>query len=226
LRLEEKIQILSNVPLFSSLGKDEVKSLVDIVTERSFNAGETIFLDGDSPEWFYIVAGGMVEILKQHVSGKDFVITFLTASEMLGEVSIVDGAPYPASARARVNTRVLTIKRADLTAFLTRHPQLLLRINAILGARLRDVQMRLSDFACEKASQRLIRILLMLQGKCGHTIPFTRQEVADMTGITTETATRIISHLRKRGIIGSARGRIVILDQNKLEQLDESPRIS
>jgi CRP-like cAMP-binding protein len=224
LHTEEKQQILSDVPLFSGLGRDEIKSLADIFTERTFSAGQTIFFDGDLPEWFYVVAEGMVEILKQYVSGKDFVITFLTTSEMLGEVAIVDGAPYPASAKARVDTRLLAIRQKDLTAFLTRYPQLLLRINSILGARLRDVQMRLSDLASEKAKPRLIRILLMLQAKFGSTIPFTRQEVADMTGITTETTARMISQLKSIGIIGSTRGRIVIIDVDKLKQLDHGPR--
>jgi CRP/FNR family transcriptional regulator, cyclic AMP receptor protein len=223
MRQDEKFQILSRVPLFSSLGESEIQSLAAIVTERNFRTGETMFFESDSPDWFYIVADGMVEILKHSSAGKDFVITLLGANEIVGEVAIVDGAPYPATARARVDTQTLAIKRTDLTAFLMRNPQLLLRINIMLGARLRDVQMRLSGFAIEKAGQRLIRILLMLQLKCGSTIPFTRQEIADMTGITTETTTRIISQLKKRGIIGSTRGRIVILDHDQLKQLDENP---
>ena len=99
MRDDDKIQVLGNVPLFSILGASELKSLAAIVTERNFTTGETIFFEGDSPDWFYIVADGMVEILKHSSAGKDFVITLLPANEILGEVAIFDGAPYPASAR-------------------------------------------------------------------------------------------------------------------------------
>jgi len=222
LHLEDKTRILANVPLFSVLGDEEIKCLAGIMIEQRFSAGEIIFFDGDPSDWYYIVAEGVVEILKHAASGKDFVITFLGISEILGKVAIADGAPYPASARAKVETGTLAIRQQDFRSFLSKHPQLLLRLNSILGTQLRDVQSRLSEFVGEKAQQRLIRNLLMLQEKCGNTLPFTRQDVADMTGISTETTTRIISQLRRQGILGSTRGTIVIVDLPKLNGLIET----
>jgi len=71
--------------------------------------------------------------------------------------------------------------------------------------------------------QRLARTLLMLSAKLGSTLPFTRQEIADMAGTTTETAIRITSQLKERGIIGSVRGKIIILNETKLKLLSEGP---
>lgn len=222
MHIEDKIRILTNVPLFSVLGEEDIKCLAGTMIERRFSAGEIIFFDGDPSDWYYIVADGVVEILKHAASGKDFVITFLGISEILGQVAVVDGAPYPASARAKVETGTLAIGQHDFRSFMSKHPQLLLRLNGILGKQLRDVQSRLSEFVGEKAQQRLIRNLQMLQSKCGNTLPFTRQEVADMTGISKETTTRIISQLRRRGILGSTRGKIVIMDLPKLNHLVEA----
>jgi len=63
----------------------------------------------------------------------------------------------------------------------------------------------------------------MLSAKVGLTLPFTRQELADMVGITTETAIRVMSQLKDRGIIGSSRGKVIILDKEKLRLLSEGP---
>jgi CRP-like cAMP-binding protein len=63
----------------------------------------------------------------------------------------------------------------------------------------------------------------MLSSRLGLTLPFTRQEIADMVGTTTETAIRVMGHLRERGIIRSTRGRVVILDEVKLRLLSEGP---
>jgi CRP-like cAMP-binding protein len=92
-----------------------------------------------------------------------------------------------------------------------------------LGGRLRDAQTRLLDLAGEKVEQRLASALLRLSSKLGPTLPFTRQEIADMTGTTTETTIRVMSRLKERGIIRSTRGKVIILDKEKLRLLSEGP---
>jgi CRP-like cAMP-binding protein len=63
----------------------------------------------------------------------------------------------------------------------------------------------------------------MLSAKLGSTLPFTRQEIAGMAGTTTETAIRVMGHLKERGIISSVRGKVTILDEEKLRLLSEGP---
>jgi CRP/FNR family transcriptional regulator len=118
---------------------------------------------------------------------------------------------------------VLRIRREDFLSFVAQRPQVVLRIISVLGERLRDAQGRLKDLAGERVEQRLARTLLMLSAKLGATLPFTRQEIADMAGTTTETAIRFISRLKDGGIIRSARGSITILDKTKLRLLSEGP---
>jgi CRP/FNR family transcriptional regulator len=113
------------------------------------------------------------------------------------------------------------VKKEDFLSFLTNRPQVALRIISVLGGRLRDAQGRLRDLAGERVEQRLASILLMLLAKLGSTLPFTRQEIADMVGTTTETAIRVMSILRDRGVIRSVRGKVVILDEQKLRLLSE-----
>ena len=98
-----------------------------------------------------------------------------------------------------------------------------MRIISVLGGRLRDAQSRLKDLAGERVEQRLARTLLMLSFKLGSTLPFTRQEIADMAGTTTETAIRFMSRLKDGGIIRSTRGKIIILNETKLRLLSEGP---
>ncbi len=63
----------------------------------------------------------------------------------------------------------------------------------------------------------------MLSSKLGPTVPFTRQEIADMAGTTTETAIRVMSRLKDGGIIRSLRGKTIIIDETKLRLLSEGP---
>ena len=216
-------QILKQSLIFSSLSDDELGELAKLAEEHSFTPNEFIFWDEDRPEWFYIVAEGRIKVLKHSSSGKEFVIAFFGPGEVFGEVAVFEGKPYPASAQAVAETRVVGIRRADFLDFLASRPQVALSIINVLGERLRDAQSRLRDLASERVEQRLASVLLRLSSKLGLTLPFTRQEIADMAGTTTETSIRVINQLRERGIVSATRGKVIICDKEKLRLLSEGP---
>ena len=216
-------EIIGQSLIFSGLKEAELTELSEIAFERSFKASEFVFWEGDAPDYFYIVLGGRIKVLKHSSLGKEFIIAFFGPGEMFGEVAVFENKAYPASAQAVVDTKVLGIKRKEFLSFLAGHPEVGLGIINILGGRLRDAQRRLKDMAGERVEQRLAQTLRMLSSKLGPTLPFTRQEIADMAGTTTETAIRVMSRLRSRGIIRSLRGKIIILDETKLRLLSEGP---
>lgn len=218
-----KVQVLKQSLIFSSLNEEEAAELARLAIERSFTPGDFIFWDGDAPDWFYMVAEGKVKVLKHSSLGKEFIIAFLSPGEMFGEVAVFENKPYPASAQAVVETKVLGIRRQDFLSFLVHQPEVALRIISVLGGRLRDAQGRLRDLARERVEQRLARTLLMLSSKLGSTLPFTREEIADMAGTTTETVIRLMSRLKDGGIIRSRRSKTIILNETKLRLLSEGP---
>ena len=195
-----KTKVLKRSLIFSSLNKDELDELSKLTIERSFKPDEFVFLEGDAPNYFYIVAEGRTKIIKYSSSGKEFIIAFFDPGEMIGEVAVFEGKPYPASAQAVDDTKMLGIRKDDFLSFLATRPQIALDIIQgilnVLGGRLRDAQARLKDLAGERVEQRIARTLLMLSSKLGTTLPFTRQEIADMAGTTTETAIRVTSQLK------------------------------
>ncbi|MBE9482290.1 MAG: Crp/Fnr family transcriptional regulator [Chloroflexi bacterium] len=218
-----KAEILRHSFVFASMNDDELGELANIAIERSLTPGEFVFWDGDAPDWFYMVVEGKVKVSKHSSLGKEFTIAFFEPGEMFGEVAVFENKPYPASAHAVTESKVVGIKREDFLSFLANRPQVALRIINVLAGRLRDAQGRLRDLAGERVEQRLASVLLMLSAKLGLTLPFTRQEIADMAGTTTETAIRVMSHLKDRGIIRTVRSKVIILDEQKLRLLSEGP---
>ena len=219
----DKIETLGKSLIFSGLSENELTELSQFAVERSFPAGEFLFWEGDDPDWFYIIANGQIKVLKHASSGKEFIIAFFNASEMFGEVAVFENKAYPASAQAVGETRVIGIKRSDFLGFLANRPEVALRIIQVLGGRLRDAQGRLKDIAGERVEQRIASILLMISSKLGSEIPFTREEIANMAGTTTETTIRVMSRFKDNGIVRSTRGKAIILDEAKLRLLSENP---
>lgn len=226
MRETNKTQILKRSSIFSGLSDDELAALAELAFEYSFMPDQFVFWDGDAPERFYVITEGSVKVVKHSSLGKEFIIAFFGPGEMFGEVAVFENRSYPASAQAVARTRVLGISREDFLAFLTDRPQVALRIINVLGGRLRDAQGRLRDLAGERVEQRIAAVLVMLSSKLGDTLPFTRQEIADMAGTTTETTIRVMGQLRSRGITRSIRGKVTIIDAEKLRLLSEGyPRV-
>ena len=219
----EKAETLKKSLIFSSLNDEELSGLAGLSVERAFQPNEFIFWEGDEADYFYVIAQGRIKVVKHASSGKEFIIAFFESGEMFGEVAVFEGKSYPASAQAISASKVLGINRQSFLDFLATRPKVALRIINILGGRLRDAQGRLKDLAGERVEQRLARILLMLTSRMGNTLPFTRQELADMAGMTTETAIRLTGGLSERGIIRTSRGQLTILDEAKLRALAEGP---
>lgn len=215
--------VLKRSPIFSALSPEELAELSASAIERSYESGEFVFWEGDDPEWFYVVAAGRVKVLKQSAAGREFIVAFWGPGEMLGEVAVFEGRPYPASAQAVSRSKVIGIERGHFLSFLAKRPEIALRVINVLGGRLHDAQNRLRDIAVERVDQRLSRTLLMLSARLGSELPFTRQEIAEMAGTTTETAIRFMSRLKDGGIIRSTRGKTIILDETKLRLLSEGP---
>lgn len=221
LQYSNKAQIIKSSPIFNNLDDKELYDLTNLAVQRNFLTDEFIFWEGDIPEWFYMIAEGNVKVLKHSSLGREFIISFFGPGEMFGEVAVFGNKPYPASAQAVTETKVVGIKKEKLLIFLNSHPRVALIIINILGERLRDAQSRLRDLAGERIEQRLASVLMMLSAKIGTTLPFTRQEIADMVGTTIETVIRTTSRLKERRIIRSLRGKIIILDKEKLRLLSE-----
>jgi CRP/FNR family transcriptional regulator, nitrogen oxide reductase regulator len=214
-------QLLKQSAVFSVLDDMEVKSLTALAHEKSLVQDENIFWEGDPSNWFYLVSQGKVKIFKSTSNGKEITLSFFGPGEIFGEVAVLENQPYPASAQAITATQLIGIQKADFWDFLIKHPSISIKIISVLSSRLREAQSRLRDMAGERVEQRLARLLLRLADKLGDTLPFTRQELSDMAGTTTETTIRILSQWKDQGVIRSVRGQIIIADESKLKTLGE-----
>jgi CRP-like cAMP-binding protein len=214
-----KVKALKRADIFDGLDSSELASLATIAFEKRYKAGDFAFREEDPPQSFYVIADGRIKVSKSSPSGREFIVTFFSMGEVFGEVAVFAGMPYPASAQAVVDTEVIGIRREDLLRLLSTNPEVALKIINVLGERLRDAMGRLRDLAGERVEQRIAGILLMLHKKLGPELPFTRREIADMSGTTVETAIRIMGRLTGEGIIKSTRGRITVVDGEKLRRL-------
>ena len=220
---------LQEMPVLSSLPQSDWEKVKDLFVEKHFGKDEYIFFEGDPSSWLGVILEGRVKMIKHSEAGKDVVLDVMSPGEMVGEVAALDGSPYPATAQAMEPTVVASIYRDDFLRLLKQYPALALRVIEETGRRLREAQETIKSMAVERVERRIARILLKLAATTGSSsedgiiieLPLTRQDIAEMVGTTVETAIRTMSKFRKRGLVQTKRGRVIILDPHQLVRIAE-----
>src|SRR5205085_1763294 len=108
---------LKKTSLFSALSRTELEALAKRTSIHSFEAGETLFSEGEPCSGFYVVASGRVRIFKTSASGREQVLAIEGPGGSVAELPVFDGGPYPASVAAVEPAELVFISRKDFQTF-------------------------------------------------------------------------------------------------------------
>lgn len=225
----ERRDILLALPFFSGLSERDWEKIVDLFSERQYQKDDYIFLEGEAPEALYVLKTGKVKVLRHSTDGKDVVLRVCAPGQLLGTVAVFDGGGYPGTAQVIEECASLVIARNDCLTLVNRYPVFALAVISDLGSRLRSSAEQIRSLAVERVEQRIARVLLKLGETAGVDtsegrvieMPLTRQDVADMTGTTVETAIRVMSKFRRQELIRTRRGKVVLVDTGVLQEIAE-----
>ncbi len=223
----DRRDILQALPVFAGLSERDWEKVVDLFSERQYQKDDYIFLEGEAPEALFIIRSGKVKVLRHSTDGKDVVLRVCGPGNLLGTVAVFDGGGYPGTAQVIEPCVALVITRNDCLTLVNRYPVFALAVIADLGSRLRSSAEQIRSLAVERVEQRIARVLLKLAETAGSDapegrvieMPLTRQDVADMTGTTVETAIRVMSKFRRQELIKTRRGKVVLVDLNALQEI-------
>jgi CRP/FNR family transcriptional regulator len=221
--------MLEEMPVLSLLSPGDWEKVKDLFVEKHFGKDDYIFFEGDPSSWLGVILEGRVKMIKHSGAGKDVVLDVISPGEMLGEAAAFNGNPYPATAQAMEPTVVASIYRDDFLRLLKQYPILAMGLIEELGRRLREAQETIKSLAVERVERRIARILLKLAAATGSSseegivieLPLTRQDIAEMAGTTVETAIRTMSKFRKKGLVQTKRGQVIILEPHQLVRIAE-----
>jgi len=214
---EEKKRTFARCRVFKGLLPEDIDTLSALSTVFSIKKGAFVFEERDQARFFYIVHEGLVRVFKSSPSGKYIVFTIATCGDTLN-ASGLSLEKYFVSAQVMTDSTVVRIGKEEFFDFVKKHPIVAMNIMAIMAERLNWEYERMMSIVGGHVELRIVHSLCMLAKKFGPTLLITRHDLADFSGTTTETAIRVLSRLKKKGIIScaSAKGEIVISDLEKL----------
>jgi CRP-like cAMP-binding protein len=211
--------------LFTRLSDDEQRQLLDAGRPRLLQPRDVLGAQGEPAEVLALVQVGHLKLSRVSDAGAESLVRFVGPGDCYGAIVLRPGSRYPVSATAVEPSRVLVWPRPAIAAFADRVPQLRTNLFEEVTRRMSAMLEAAQELATERAPQRVAKALLRVAehggvrepGGIRIVHPLTRQEIADLTGTTLFTVSRLMSRWETDGLVRSGRGAVTIVDPERLE---------
>jgi CRP/FNR family transcriptional regulator, nitrogen oxide reductase regulator len=225
--LEYRLKIIGRLPFFRHLPAEAIVEINRLFEDRDVPAEQAIYFEGDPGEHLYLVAMGKVKLLRHTASGRDVLLDILRGGEYFGSLTILGGRGYTETAVAQTDCCILQISSSNFEKILNRYPDVSLKVLQAVGKRLEESQEIVKQLSVYSADQRIAAALIRLAKKMGEQkeggmliqLPFSRLDLAAMTGTTVETVSRVMSRFAKQGLVTAGRKWVEINDIQGLEHI-------
>lgn len=226
--------VLSDMALFAGLAPGEFDEILREARAVRYPKGTAVFEQGAEADSFFVLLHGHLRVEKTAAQGHQIVVRYVSPGEIFGVAQALAMQRYPATAVAAVESVALCWPSAAWPRLSSKYPSLAAGALQTVGRRLQDTQARVMEISNEQVEQRIAHALLRLAKQAGRKteagveidFPISRQDVAEMTGTTLHTVSRILSAWEQQGLVEGGRQRIVLRDPHALFGLAEGLRRS
>jgi len=214
-------------PLFSGMLPSDYTGIFAAARVKEFNRGEMLYVEGDSVQQVILLTSGFVKITQLGLSGAEVILRFGVPGDVLDAGSLFSSGRHCTTAEAFRLCRVFVWDAPIFKALVERFPVLYQNVTRILGQNLVELEERFREVATERVGPRVARQLVRLLEKMGRPVngkievSLSREELAQMTGTTLFTVSRLFSAWEARGMVTPRREAVTICDVQSLRSMFE-----
>lgn len=220
---------LADLRLFRGLDDAALQDVVAAGTQLRRRRGESVFRQGSTAYSIYVLLSGRLKLTQLTPDGQLVLVRLVVPGEAFGGVAALGNRAYPVSAQAAGDCVILQWSGKTMDRLLRRHAQLAINLIDLLAERVHQLQLRYEELATLQVEQRLGRMLLRLMQRTGRRVEggvlvdvrLSRQDLAEMTGTSLFTVSRILKRWQDAGMIQSKRMRILVRHPHGLVSVAE-----
>ena len=207
-------------PLLEQIDSSIKDELLRVGAHKSLGESSILFSEGDSAEYLPIILSGKVKMVRFPEPGKEVIIGVFSDGEMFAVPAAFDGQTFPSTAVAMTDSELLLVRRTEFLGLLSRFPALSMAVIEWMCAVLREKTAVIQNLATSSPEQRVANVLLRIADREAGSYPLRitlrRQDIAEMSGLTTETVIRCVKRMCDKGLLEIDRGKIVIPEREPL----------
>ena len=226
---QAEIDLLGKASLLRGLSDLELQAVLAEARIQKSTDGAFFFLESDPAEKSYILLNGKVKLGQVTEVGQQVILGYVIPGRVVGISSMLKKVTYPVSAQAVGDCRALVWDQATINRLMDAYPRMGLNALRIMAGQIREFQNTIRDLSTKRVEQRIARAILRLARQSGRKIeagvlidlPLTRQDLAEMTGTTLYTVSRVLTEWENQGLVQSQRQRVVIRAPHGLVKIGE-----
>jgi CRP-like cAMP-binding protein len=213
-------------PFCGALSAEEMNTFMEIKRSHRYAAGQAIFYEGNPSQGIYILCSGSVKLTQSSQAGQRQIIGIVSPGDLIEKCALFHPGAHSSTAEAMAQVEVSFFDRQEFLDLLKRHPSLSIRLITVLSQEAEKGWERSRSLLFQSAMERMIDLLLDLARRHGEKrsgatmigLELKREELAEMVGVTLETAVRLVATLREKKLIRVEGRKILILNEEKLAE--------
>ena len=222
--------LVREFPFFAGLTDEDIRAVLRPAVTRRIPKKAAVFEQGEPAGEFFVLLHGHLKVVQTSPDGRQVIVRIVEPGELYGLAIALGRSDYPATTIALEESLTLAWPSSSWAGLLERSPQLAGNAMRTLGNRVQEAHTRFREVSTEEIERRVAHALLRIIDESGRApgeavdveFPITRQDVAEMTGTTLFTVSRILSGWEQKGLVSGGRERISIRDPAKLREIAES----
>ncbi|MFV0490204.1 MAG: Crp/Fnr family transcriptional regulator [Pseudorhodobacter sp.] len=214
------IAVVRNMSLFRHMIPEDLKQLLVNAKLCRVPKGKAVFKQGDDATSFYLLLHGRLKVTQVTPEGQQVMMRIIHPGDLFGFARALVRKDYPGTSRAAVDSIMIGWPMTDWTAMVAKNPHLAAQAMETIGERLDEAHTRLREMSTQEVERRVAHAVLRLMEKAGRhgesgthiDFPITRQDIAEMTGTTLHTVSRLLSAWETRGLVKGGRQKLMVRD--------------
>jgi CRP/FNR family transcriptional regulator, nitrogen oxide reductase regulator len=221
--------IIHGLPIFCEMDEGELDEVVTHAKAQRIPKGTAVFQQGEPAKAFFVLLHGRLKVVKVTPHGQQVLIRFVNPGDIYGIAKALRREDYPATATAVIDSVTLVWPSEVWDDFMTSHPSLALNVMRMMGDRLQEAHTRVKELSTEEVERRVAHTLLRLIAQSGRSteegvlidFPITQQDLAQASGTTFHSVSRILSAWEGAGLVTVGRRKIIVCDVEGLSHVAE-----
>jgi len=211
-------EFLKNVNIFSECQDNELHQFDDLFTLREYPKGSMIILEEEYGDVVFLVKNGTIKITRVNDEGKEVILALMGKYDIVGEMSVVDGEARSANVLAQEDCELYAIRSEDFLDILKKYFKISFLLMSELAARIRKSDQHIEALSLSDAEHRIGVSILNLAEEMGvirqgkvtiENLPF-QQDIANMSGTSRETVSRILKIFEDRNMLSKSGHKVII----------------
>lgn len=216
--------LIAGLPQFQGLEPADLDHVLENARSQRVAKDAAIFEQESEADSFFLLLDGHVRVVKVTPDGQQVIVRYISAGELLGIAQALGLTNYPANVIAAIDCIVLVWPSRLWTEFAGRYPAFGAATYKSIGNRLQEAHDRVTEMSTGQVDQRVAHALLRLVNQTGRKtedgvlidFPISRQDIAEMTGTTQHTVSRLLVDWKARGLVKSSRQKVTVVEPHRL----------